>query len=99
MPIVRLQPQGVELEAPRKANLLRFLQDKDVPVGSACGGKGLCASCKVTVLEGRRNLSQPNDQEIDLAHRNSLAKTERISCQSKNLGEIEITTSYWDKEL
>lgn len=92
---VTLRPQSLELEAPRKANLLQFLHSQGVPVGSACGGKGLCASCKVTVLSGEKNLSRPNDQEATLAERNHLQHNERISCQCKILGDVELTTSYW----
>jgi ferredoxin len=95
MPKIKLHPQGIVLEAPKRSNLLRFLQSQNIPVGSACGGHGLCASCKVTVLQGERNLSSPNDREVDLNVRNSLQRHERISCQCSVLGDIEITTSYW----
>lgn len=98
MPIITLQPGGKQLEAPRKANLLKFLQESQIPVGSACGGKGLCASCKLQVLSGAKNLSRPNDREIELAERNHLTKIERISCQTKILGDIEISASYWNEE-
>jgi 2Fe-2S ferredoxin len=95
VPKIVLQPGGRVLKATRKVNLLKFLQDSNVSVGSACGGKGICASCKITVLNGAQNLSRPNDREMDLAERNHLDKNERIACQSKVLGDIEITTSYW----
>ncbi len=95
VPKIVLQPGGILLEAPRKANLLHFLQEKGVSIGSACGGQGLCASCKVNVLKGQTQLSRPNDRELELAERNNLQKDERISCQTKVLGDIEITTSYW----
>ena len=95
MPKVRLHPQGKVLEAPAKANLLEFLHKEEIPVGSACGGKGLCASCKVQVLNGSANLSRPKDIEIELASRNHLQVNERIACQCKILGDVEITTNYW----
>lgn len=98
MPKLILQPGSRVLEAPRKANLLQFLQSQEIPVGSACGGKGLCASCKLTVLSGRNSLSKPNDREIELAERNHLRKDERISCQTKILGDVELTTQYWTEE-
>ena len=84
-----------ELEAPRKSNLLRVLQSKGISIGSACGGKGICASCKVTVIDGAQNLSHPNEVEEGLAERNNLQRNERISCQTTVLGDIEITTGYW----
>jgi len=71
------------------------MQASEIPIGSACGGQGLCASCKVTVVSGQKNLSRPNDRELELSERNHLAKDERISCQIKVLGDVEITTNYW----
>lgn len=99
MPKIKLSPGELTLDAPRKSNLLKFLHSKGVPVGSACGGKGLCSSCKVRVLEGDKNLSRPNDTEQSLAERNNLQKGERIACQTKVMGDIQITTSYWTEDL
>ncbi len=87
--------QVKELDANKKDNLLQFLQSSQIPIGSACGGHGLCGSCKVIVVSGQQNLSSPNDTEMDLAERNRLPDQERIACQCKILGDIEITTSYW----
>lgn len=94
---LRLTHEGREvvLEVARKANLLRSIQENQIPIGSACGGNGLCASCKVMVLKGDKNLSPQNDIELGLATRNQLQSNERISCQTKVLGDVEITTSYW----
>jgi 2Fe-2S ferredoxin len=95
MPKIKLRPQNKELEAPRKANLLEFLQSNGIPVGSACGGNGLCASCKVQIVSGKKALTRPNDKEIDLADRNNLHEDERIACQCRVMGDLEITTNYW----
>jgi 2Fe-2S ferredoxin len=84
-----------EIDAPKKSNLLKLLQSKGISVGSACGGMGICASCKVTVIQGASHLSPPNEIEEDLAERNNLQRNERISCQTEVLGDIEITTGYW----
>lgn len=95
MPRVTLKPSGRVLEAPRKINLLKFLHDQGIPVGSACGGKGLCASCKLEVLNGEKNLSRPKDKELELLERNGLGTQVRISCQCTILGDIEISAPYW----
>lgn len=95
MPTIKLHPLGKTLVVPRRANLLQFLHENNIPVGSACGGHGLCASCKVHVLCGQKNISRPNDTETELAQRNHLQSNERISCQCTVLGDIEITTFYW----
>jgi len=92
---IRLEPSGQIIEAPRKANLLKTLQEANIPVGSSCGGQGVCGSCKVIVLEGSENLSSPNDTEIELKERYGLGEKDRISCQCKIFGDITITTNYW----
>jgi len=97
MPKIKLHPGGRVIEAPRRANLLKLLQSEGIPVGNACGGKGLCASCKISVVAGAKHLSRPNDTELELAERNRLQKAERISCQTKVMGDIEITTNYWSE--
>lgn len=83
------------IECAKKANLLKTLQNAQIPIGSACGGHGLCASCKVHVLQGLKNLSRPNDTELDLCDRNQIPENQRISCQTMVLDDIEITTTYW----
>ncbi len=99
MPRVKLRmthAQRVEeIDAPKNSNLLKLLQSNGISVGSACGGMGICASCKVTVIQGARHLSPANEVEEDLAERNNLQRNERISCQTVILGDIEITTGYW----
>jgi 2Fe-2S ferredoxin len=92
---IRLMPQKQELTAPYGSNLLKFLQSKNIPIGSACGGMGLCASCKVIVLSTGKGLSRPSDRELEIKDRNNLQKTERIACQCTVIDDVEITTSYW----
>lgn len=92
---IHLSPQNLDIKVERGANLLKTLKDHQIPIGNACGGQGLCASCKVIVLKEDRGLSKPNDTELDLKDRNNLMDNERISCQCKILGDITITTTYW----
>jgi Na+-transporting NADH:ubiquinone oxidoreductase subunit F len=40
------------LELPRGETLLRALGEHEIYLPSACGGKGTCAQCKLTLLEG-----------------------------------------------
>lgn len=98
MPFVTLEPGGIKVEVKRKEILLRALQRHHIPIGSTCGGKGLCASCKVEVLESPKSLSKVKELEQDLADRNNLQNNERISCQAKVLDDLKITTAYWDQE-
>jgi ferredoxin len=65
------------------------------PIGSSCGAIGICARCFVKVITGMENLSKPNPIEKKLLERENFAGDMRISCQTKVLGDVTVTTSYW----
>lgn len=55
--------------------------NKGVRIGGACGGIGLCTTCRVTVLEGAEHLSRLTREEKDFRARNLLKEDERLACQ------------------
>ena len=65
------------------------------PLGNSCGGVGVCARCRVTVVEGMENLSPPTTIEARIALRLALDPDERLACQSVVLGDCTITATYW----
>lgn len=68
-----------------------------LPVASACSGRGACAKCLVTVLEGAGHLSPVSRREARVLERNHAAPDQRLSCQCWALrpAAIRITTGYW----
>lgn len=74
---------------------MKSLLDADLPVASSCDGDGVCAKCKIVILEGAENLSKPNETEEFLKETNNLDKNVRISCQTEVLGDITVHASYW----
>jgi 2Fe-2S ferredoxin len=56
----------------------------------ACGGKGNCTSCKMIVVKGGQNISEESPAEIKYKEQGRLGKNERLACQSKLQGHIEI---------
>ena len=77
------------------ANLMKTLTDAGVPVASSCQGEGVCAKCKIRILEGRENLSKENSTEADLREIHDLPSDERISCQTQVFGDIKVDARYW----
>lgn len=71
------------------------LRANKIPVASSCRGDGICGRCRIQILSGAENLSPPNEREIFLRDRYSLAPNERISCQAEVLGDLLIDTTYW----
>jgi ferredoxin len=69
-----------------------------LPVASACSGRGACARCLVTVLQGGEQLSPIRTHEARVLSRNHAAPDQRLSCQCRALNAAEtllITTGYW----
>ena len=56
----------------------------------SCGGKGRCTTCKFEVVKGKKNLSTPNTVEERFFSLNLINENERLACQAKPLGDIEI---------
>lgn len=52
-----------------------------VRIGGACGGIGLCTTCRITILDGAEHLSRLTREEKDFRARNLLKEDERLACQ------------------
>lgn len=77
------------------ANLMKSLLEAEVPVASSCNGDGVCAKCRLEITQGSENLSHPNETELFLKEKFELKKSQRISCQTFVLDDVEIDASYW----
>ena len=56
----------------------------------SCGGKGRCTTCKFEVVKGKKNLSTHSIVEERFLSLNLINENERLACQAKALGDIEI---------
>ncbi|KYG67032.1 hypothetical protein AZI86_08430 [Bdellovibrio bacteriovorus] len=83
------------IEVPLNTNLMKALLQADLPVASSCDGDGVCAKCKIIIVEGAENLSRENATEIFLKESNNIPPQARISCQTGVLGDIVIDATYW----
>ena len=95
MPVIRFVKNYPDLEVPEGAVLMEALLKAGFPVASSCHGDGICAKCRIQVINGAENLSQPTVLEEILRDRLRIAKDLRISCQAKVMGDITIDASYW----
>ena len=77
------------------STLMQILLKSGLPVASSCQGDGVCAKCRVQVIQGRENLTTSSPTETLLRARHSLANDERISCQVYLKGDITVDTQYW----
>ncbi|MEN9626179.1 MAG: ferredoxin-4 [archaeon] len=65
-----------EIEIPDNCSLIP--QAEEVDVIFACQD-GLCTSCRMEIIEGMENLTEPTQNEKDT----NLYKNERLACQCK----------------
>jgi Na+-transporting NADH:ubiquinone oxidoreductase subunit F len=67
--------------------LLTALQSADLPIPAACGGKGTCGLCRVTVGEGG---GAPLPTEVSLLGPAEIRAGKRLSCQMVLRGPVSI---------
>jgi len=96
MPSVIFQPFDEEYEIDPGDDILLCAQSNGVPMGSACGGWGMCAACRIRILSGSENLNSVDEEEETLQKKYGLHDNERIGCMTfVKSGTVEVTTSYW----
>lgn len=78
---------GKSIRAPTGTTLLSALNQNDILLPSACGGKGSCGLCKCNVIEGGRDILP-----TELAHLSRKEKLDniRLSCQLKVKEDMHI---------
>lgn len=59
-----------------------------IPHTHECGGNARCSTCRVLVIEGARNLSPRDSQELKLAKRLGFSEDIRLACQAKVSGPV-----------
>ncbi len=72
------------------ASLLLVLQEAGHPIATSCGGVATCGLCKITVQQGKEQLSPICPAEIN--HLGSIAKIVglRLACQAHCSGEGDV---------
>lgn len=79
--------RGTELGGKAGTKLLEILSDGGVPVPAACGGKGTCGQCRVTVTEGA---GSPLPMEAAKLGRREMREGVRLACQITVRGDLDV---------
>ena len=77
------------------SNLMKALTSGGRPVGSSCGGEGVCSKCVIRVVDGMANLSPRNPTEDFLNKVFVFDEDLRVSCQTDVVGDITVDIDYW----
>jgi uncharacterized 2Fe-2S/4Fe-4S cluster protein (DUF4445 family) len=83
-----LEPVGRRIEVEAGASLLEAAQQAGVDLVAACGGIGICATCRVRPVRGQFNPLTPAEQEqLDPAQ---IAAGYRLACQAAPLSDARV---------
>ncbi len=83
---VTFSPLGKSAAAKPNETILDVARRAGAPLGNSCGGIGICARCRVRVVQRAENLTPPTRFE---------SGEERLACQAVVLGDCTVTTTYW----
>jgi ferredoxin len=92
---VTFTPLALRASAKDDETLLDVARRAGAPLGNSCGGVGVCTRCRVRVVAGAENLSEPTSIELRFGSARGFADDERMACQAVVRGDCEITTTYW----
>jgi len=69
-----------------------------VDIKHACGGEGVCGTCRILVEEGIKNLSQPDDDELDVVDQAPGSRlNSRLACRAVVNGDVTVTVPDGDR--
>jgi uncharacterized 2Fe-2S/4Fe-4S cluster protein (DUF4445 family) len=88
MSIVDLEPIGRRIEVDPKTDLLTAAQKAGVDLVSACGGVGICGTCRVRLVRG--TLSPMTLVEEDQLRPEEIAQGYRLACQAYPLSDVRL---------
>jgi 2Fe-2S ferredoxin len=76
--------QSIEAPDDMGLSLMEILKASEYPVLATCGGMALCATCHVEVVEGKDELGEATDVELDqLENLPEYYPTSRLACQMR----------------
>ena len=90
MAVIELKNDKVSLKTEPNSTILESTLAAGIPHAHACGGKGLCSTCRVYVDKGLENVLPRNTKEESIAQKLGLLPEVRLACQSQIEGDVEM---------
>ena len=75
---------------PPNSSLLDVAIASDIPTIAACGGHGICSTCRVEVLEGLDQLAPRSPAEAALAEKRRWPEEVRLACSARIVGSGQV---------
>lgn len=83
-------PDHVTVEARKGQSLLAAALKAGIPATHACGGNARCTTCRLFVVEGLENLSEPTWRETRVVKRLDFGRNFRLACQTTAEGDVTV---------
>ena len=82
----------------KAGSILDVAMNFHVHLEHACGGSCACTTCHVIVVEGDKNLSEADDDELDrLDMAAGLTLRSRLGCQAVVKGDVKVEIPAWNR--
>lgn len=94
---VTLWPSGEILEMNGEETLLNQFKKAGKKIKSSCGGCATCTDCMIVVKSGEINLTPQTFEELRLLGNVFHITKERLSCQTKVIGDVTLDISAHEK--
>lgn len=92
---VSFHPLGRTAESKANETVLDAARRAAVPLGNSCGGIGVCARCRIRIVEGADSLAPMTSIEVRVTTQRGFNPDERLACQAVVNGDCTVTTGYW----
>ena len=79
--IQNLANRTIESEDPAR-KVIELIHENGIDWMHACGKKGRCTTCKMSIVNGQENLSSETAEEQHFRDLNRLLPNERLACQA-----------------
>lgn len=88
MPTIIFEPLGLRIECEEGETAFSAARRANVPIPTACVGRGSCGLCRVKVVGGEDMLSPINNKERRHLGNTYFITKLRLSCQAKVSGDV-----------
>ncbi|MDH4127294.1 MAG: 2Fe-2S iron-sulfur cluster-binding protein [Spirochaetota bacterium] len=99
MPKVIIDNKNITVEYNPVISLLNNFNILQVPIGSKCGGRGNCGTCKFKLIEGHKFVTPINKTEKFRLTKEELNEGWRLSCQTHAIRDIKILIPEQEQEI
>ena len=92
MPKVKITTDKLTIDVPTNYPMIDMCEDHDTSILFGCRD-GACGACIIRVKKGKDNITPMQDDERDFLETMAAEEDERLACQCRVKGDIEIEVS------